>query len=116
MKDILEIEQYVEVSPYEKQSYEYKYNYAKKEAIRTHKWIEAEKGRILSWDDAKEEWTRLYEKAFERGFSRSYTDVGGLGFRRFPLEKTTIGSFTRLEYFLIGAIGLSYILILYMSH
>jgi hypothetical protein len=115
MKDILKEEGYVEVSPYEKSSYEYKLIYAKKESIRTHKWIEGEKGRNLTWEEARDEWLRLYETAFQRGFSRSY-DLSGIGLRRFPIKKTFVGNFTRLEYFMFGAIGLSYFLILYISH
>ena len=104
MKNILNEEGYVEISPYEKDSYDYKLAYAKKESIRTHKWIEAEKGRNLTWNDAKEEWLRLYEKQFERGFSKNYNTFNIIGLKRFPLE-----------YFMFGVIGLSYFLILYMS-
>ena len=35
-----------------------------KDEIRSHKWIEAEKGRYLEWSEAVEEWMELYYDSF----------------------------------------------------
>ena len=38
-----------------------------KESIKRHKWIEGEKGRSLTWDQAKEEWLNLRPK-YQQGW------------------------------------------------
>ena len=37
-----------------------------KEEIRKYKWIEGEKGRKLSWERARQEWTDVYREKFEK--------------------------------------------------
>jgi hypothetical protein len=34
--------------------------------IRKYKWIEGEKGRKLSWERARQEWTDVYREKFEK--------------------------------------------------
>tara|TARA_R100000808_G_scaffold5723_1_gene17268 strand:+ start:2574 stop:2813 length:240 start_codon:yes stop_codon:yes gene_type:complete len=38
-----------------------------KESIKRHKWIEGEKGRLLTWDEAKKEWLSLQPK-YQQGW------------------------------------------------
>jgi hypothetical protein len=61
---ILEKQDYVDVSPFEKESLEYKMTYLIKEEIRKHIWIENENGRNLTWEQARDEWISLYKKDF----------------------------------------------------
>jgi hypothetical protein len=37
-----------------------------KEEIRKYKWIEAEKGRKLSWKQARQEWTDAHREKYEK--------------------------------------------------
>lgn len=43
----------------------YRITYLIKEEIRKYKWIEGEKGRKLSWEEARREWTDLHRQQFE---------------------------------------------------
>ena len=43
----------------------YRITYLFKEAIRKHKWIECEKGRVLSWLEARAEWTAAHREKYE---------------------------------------------------
>ena len=44
----------------------YRITYLVKEEIRKYKWIEAEKGRKLSWEQARKEWCDAHYEKFER--------------------------------------------------
>ena len=44
----------------------YRITYLIKEEIRKHKWIEVEKGRVLSWTEARAEWTRAHREQCEK--------------------------------------------------
>jgi len=44
----------------------YRITYLIKEEIRKHKWLEGEKGRALSWKEARAEWTRAHREQFEK--------------------------------------------------
>jgi hypothetical protein len=44
----------------------YRISYLIKEEIRKYKWIEAEKGRPLSWEQARQEWTEAYREKYEQ--------------------------------------------------
>ena len=66
MRQILETEQYVQVPPMMLSDPFYRITYLIKEEIRKYKWIEAEKGRPLSWEEARAEWTKLYRQRFEK--------------------------------------------------
>ena len=66
MRQILETEQYVQVPPMMLADPFYRITYLIKEEIRKFKWIEAEKGRQLTWEEARTEWTRLYRQRFEK--------------------------------------------------
>jgi hypothetical protein len=66
MRQILETEQYVQVPPMMLSDPFYRITYLIKEEIRKYKWIEAEKGRQLTWDQARSEWMKLYRERFEK--------------------------------------------------
>jgi hypothetical protein len=42
----------------------YRITYLIKEEIRKYKWIEGEKGRKLSWEWARQEWTNAYQQKY----------------------------------------------------
>jgi hypothetical protein len=44
----------------------YRITYLIKEEIRKHKWIEGEKGRALSWPEARAEWTKEHREQYEK--------------------------------------------------
>jgi hypothetical protein len=44
----------------------YRITYLIKEEIRKYKWFEGEKGRRLSWAQAKAEWTKAHREEYER--------------------------------------------------
>ena len=66
MRQILETEQYVQVPPMMLSDPFYRITYLIKEEIRKYKWIEAEKGRQLTWEEARTEWMKLYRERFEK--------------------------------------------------
>jgi hypothetical protein len=66
MREILEIEEHVAIPPMMYSDPFYRITYLIKEEIRKYKWIEAEKGRKLSWEQARKEWTDAYEEKYEK--------------------------------------------------
>src|SRR6476620_2411509 len=52
MRQILEIEEYVQIPPQMYSDPFYRITYLIKEEIRKYKWIEGEKGHKLSWEQA----------------------------------------------------------------
>jgi hypothetical protein len=44
----------------------YRITHLIKEEIRAHKWREGEKGRQLSWEEARAEWTKAHRKEYEK--------------------------------------------------
>ena len=66
MREILEIEEHVAIPPMLYSDPFYRITYLIKEEIRKYKWIEAEKGRQLSWEQARKEWTDAYEEKYEK--------------------------------------------------
>ncbi len=64
MRNILEIEEHVPVPPMMLHDPFYRITYIMKEEIRKHKWIETEKGRLLTWDEARAEWMNKHSEAF----------------------------------------------------
>jgi hypothetical protein len=66
MREILETEEYVPVPPIVYSDPFYRITYLIKEEIRKYKWMEGEKGRQLSWDCARQEWTDAYREKFEK--------------------------------------------------
>ena len=65
MRQILETEQYVQVPPMMLADPFYRITYLIKEEIRKYKWIEGEKGRSLSWEDARKEWMEKHREKYE---------------------------------------------------
>ena len=65
MRQILETEQYVQVPPMMLSDPFYRITYLIKEEIRKYKWIEGEKGRSLSWEDARKEWMDKHREKYE---------------------------------------------------
>lgn len=61
---VLSSENYVEVSPETKNSFEYQLSFLIKNEIRNYKWFRGEEGKTLTWDEAKNEWMKLYYKDF----------------------------------------------------
>lgn len=55
-EQVLSQEGYVEMSPAQKDTPQYRIAYLVKEEIRRHAWLENEKGRGLTWTQAKQEW------------------------------------------------------------
>jgi hypothetical protein len=66
MRQILEIEDHVSVPPMMYSDPFYRITYLIKEEIRKYKWLEGEKGRRLSWPQARAEWTEVHRKEFEK--------------------------------------------------
>ena len=66
MREILETEEYFPVPPLVYSDPFYRIIYLIKEEIRKYKWMEGEKGRKLSWDRARKEWTGAYREKFEK--------------------------------------------------
>jgi hypothetical protein len=60
MRKILETEDHVPVPPMMLHDPFYRMTYIMKEEIRKHKWIEAEKGRALTWPEARTEWLKKH--------------------------------------------------------
>jgi hypothetical protein len=65
MRQILETEDHVAVPPMMYSDPFYRITYLIKSEIRKHKWIEGEKGRSLSWEEARSEWTKAHRKEYE---------------------------------------------------
>jgi len=66
MREILETEEHVPIPPILYSDPFYRITYLIKEEIRKYKWIEGEKGRKLSWEQARKEWTDAYQEKYER--------------------------------------------------
>ena len=66
MRQILETEDHVAVPPMMYSDPFYRITYLIKEQIRIHKWLEGEKGRALSWKEARAEWTASHRKEYEK--------------------------------------------------
>ena len=66
MRQILETEEHVAIPPLMYSDPFYRITYLIKEEIRKYKWIEGEKGRKLSWERARQEWTDAYREKFEK--------------------------------------------------
>ena len=66
MRQILETEEHVQVPPVVYSDPFYRITYLIKEEIRKYKWIEGEKGRKLSWEQARQEWTDAYREKYEK--------------------------------------------------
>jgi hypothetical protein len=66
MRQILETEQYVQVPPMMLSDPFYRITYLIKEEIRKYKWLEGEKGRQLTWEKARNEWTQQHAQKYEK--------------------------------------------------
>lgn len=66
MRQILEDENYVQVPPMMLSDPFYRITYLIKEEIRKYKWIEGEKGRKLTWEQALKEWTAAHRDQYEK--------------------------------------------------
>lgn len=66
MREILKTEGHVPVPPMMMQDPFYRMTYLIKEEIRKYKWLEGEKGRQLSWDEARTEWCAAHLSKFEQ--------------------------------------------------
>jgi len=55
MRQILETEEHVQIPPVVYSDPFYRITYLIKEEIRKYKWIEGEKGRKLSWEQARKD-------------------------------------------------------------
>jgi hypothetical protein len=66
MRQILETEEHVQIPPIMYSDPFYRITYLIKEEIRKYKWIEGEKGRKLSWEQARQEWTDAHREKYEK--------------------------------------------------
>jgi hypothetical protein len=66
MRQILEIEDHVVVPPMMYSDPFYRITHLIKEEIRKYKWIEGERGRVLSWAEARAEWTEAHREKYEK--------------------------------------------------
>jgi hypothetical protein len=66
MREILETEEHVPIPPMMYSDPFYRITYLIKEEIRKYKWIEGAKGRQLSWEQARQEWTDAYQAKYEK--------------------------------------------------
>ncbi len=65
MRQILETEEHVPIPPLMYSDPFFRVTYLVKEEIRKYKWIEAEKGRALSWNEARQEWRSAHQEKYE---------------------------------------------------
>jgi hypothetical protein len=66
MRKILETEEHVQIPPLVYSDPIYRITYLIKEEIRKYKWIEGEKGRPLTWEQARQEWTAAHREKYEK--------------------------------------------------
>jgi hypothetical protein len=66
MREILETEEHVAIPPMMYSDPFYRITYLIKQEIRQYKWIEGEKGRKLSWEQARQEWTKAHQQKYEK--------------------------------------------------
>src|ERR1700730_16095620 len=66
MREILETEEHVPIPPIMYSDPFYRITYLIKEEIRKYKWVEGEKGRQLTWEQARQEWTKNYQETYEK--------------------------------------------------
>jgi hypothetical protein len=66
MRKILETEEHVQVPAMVYSDPFYRITYLIKEEIRKYKWTEGEKGRKLSWEEARQEWTDAHREKYEK--------------------------------------------------
>jgi hypothetical protein len=66
MRQILETEEHVKIPPLVYLDPFYRITYLIKEEIRKYKWTEGEKGRTLSWEQARQEWTDAHREKYEQ--------------------------------------------------
>ena len=66
MRQILDTEEHVQIPPLVYSDPFYRITYLIKEEIRKYKWTEGEKGRKLSWEQARKECTDAYRDKFEK--------------------------------------------------
>jgi hypothetical protein len=66
MRQILETEEHVQIPPVVYSDPFYRITYLIKEEIRKYKWIEGEKGRKLTWEQARQEWTAAHREEYEK--------------------------------------------------
>jgi hypothetical protein len=66
MRQILETEEHVQIPPGVYSDPFFRITYMIKEEIREFKWIEGEKGRKLSWEEARQEWTAAHREKYEK--------------------------------------------------
>jgi hypothetical protein len=66
MRQILETEEHVSVPPMMYADPFYRITYLIEQEIRQFKWLEGEKGRALSWPEARAEWTKAHRKEYEK--------------------------------------------------
>jgi hypothetical protein len=66
MRLILETEEDVQIPHVLYSDPFYRITYLIKEDIRKYKWIEGEKGRNLSWEQARQEWTEFHGEVYEK--------------------------------------------------
>lgn len=61
---LLESEDYVAFDPNKHNKFHFSIARLVKDEIRSHKWVEAEKGRVLSWEEAVKEWVDYHYDSF----------------------------------------------------
>ena len=66
MVQILKTEDHVAIPPMMYSDPFYRITYLIKEEIRKYKWIQGEKGRLLSWQQARAEWTEAHREEYEK--------------------------------------------------
>jgi len=60
----------------------YRITYLIKEEIRKYKWIEGEKGRRLTWEEARKDWMRQYKEKYENFLLETLTFPDEPGFEK----------------------------------
>ena len=61
---LLESEEYVQFDPSKHNKFHFNIARLVKDEIRSHKWVEAEKGRELTWEGAVNEWMNFHYDDF----------------------------------------------------
>jgi hypothetical protein len=66
MRKILATEEHLQIPPVLYSDPFFRITYLIKEDIRKYKWIEGEKGPMLSWEQARQEWTEVHGDMYEK--------------------------------------------------
>jgi hypothetical protein len=96
MRQILETEEHVQIPPVVYSDPFYRITYLIKEEIRKYKWIEGEKGRKLSWDQARKEWTDIHRENYEKFLIDTLSFPDATSLEEPPAEEQSVSAAAKM--------------------